>query len=1742
MNILQFHEQLIQNYSSFIKSFNTIKDKKIRELVDNEFDERKIRSNFIPDPLIQFNPSFERGLSFSELIIKKLLHPELEKIFYGINLYKHQEEAIRLGVNDREFIVTSGTGSGKSLTYLATIFNYILQSSPEKVKNKIIAVLVYPMNALINSQFKEIEKFKIAYEKRYNKTFPITFGQYTGQENEEQRQLLINQFPNILLTNYMMLELAMTRGGRDVEIRENLLKNLKYLVFDELHTYSGRRGSDVAMLIRRIKKTAQFKNNTQKIICIGTSATIVSNEKASLSEQKKEVADVASKILGSSIEADQVITETLTRSLNPSVKLTPGDLKKALHTPVDQEAGAEQFEQHPTALWLEENAALEFKDGVYVRRKPMTLRKLAQKLAEFTHEDENLALTHLTNFLAWNNKLNADPQKKKNYLPYRLHQFIAQTGSLYASLADQKNRKVYLDPGLYGDNKTIRLYPLVFSPHTGHEFWCVRLDASTSKILPRNFEEGSWNDEDKSEETNSFRDGYIFIQHEEESEPVWDFERDCEELPDSWFNPPKKDGSRNLKKDKEKFLPKKIWFRSDGTYSFKDVLDYQGWFIQAPLLLDPTSGHIYDRNTKEWSKLIRLSREGRSTASTILSFEALSLLNAFNQPPEKQKLLSFTDNRQDASLQAGHFNDFIRAGHLRSALIKALENAENKTLDYSNIQYKVFEALNLSQEDYAKYPAQFPGARTENEEALMKYIFYRLLQDLKPGWRVILPNLEQCGLLHIDYKYLKESCADDALWQSHALMARMQPAERYDFLIQIFNYFRTSYALSHSYLESSEIRANLKVIKEKLVYPWTFENNENLEEPRFITLWELAPEAQNLSTRSARYNSALGRYIRRVAASYELQPMVTSGNYTAFVKELFDLCVAGGWLNASNKDIKSKEGQQVQVYRLKVDSILWRKGDGETVIPDLVKNPAFRKNPIKPNAYFKNFYQFDFSKIKTLESREHTGQINVEERKKREEDFRRGRLAVLYCSPTMELGIDIADLSVVHMRNVPPSPANYAQRSGRAGRSGQAALVITFCSHYSPHDRHYFKHAEDMVAGNVKPPRLDLINEELLLTHLNATILIFRALSFPNNSLGDVVDLDQLGELPLRKEVQEAFKFSDSEKLKIQQLFESIINDTYFQNERALRRPSWLTETWMSQNIQNFLINLDRALDRWRSLYRSSQRQIMETTQIINNRAYGDKHEEKDRAHRLLKQAERRRDLLLNAEAKSNGSSRELSEFYPYRYLAAEGFLPGYNFTRLPVRTFVESTEGEGEFISRPRFIALQEFGPQNIVYHDGSKYKVEQIIMHEPELKLLDAKISPKTGYFLYNDQYNYEVDPITQEPMTLDPSKHVHAHLLELGTTRALQLERITCQEEERTRRGYEIQTYFSLDAGLESTTEALVKVHGEKLLHVHYMPACRIFKLNLKWRIAREQGFPLDLTNGFWVSRQRLNELQQKNQAENIKSVKLFTSNTANALYLQPVKALALEGGQAGVITLMYALKRALENYFQVESGEIDAVAIGPENAPNILIYESAEGSLGILSQVVDRPEVFPALMQEAYAVCFCKDGVELQPDASGQYIPATYDDLLSFYNQIHHDILDKNLIREALLKLRQSEIEILSNRAFSSYDEHYQFLQRHRDPNSATEEKFLKFLYNNRLRLPDEVQPRVKDMFVRPDFFYKPNVYIFCDGTPHDRPAVQHDDQIKRQALKNAGYQVLVWHYAEPLEDFVNKRPDIFKKVK
>lgn len=1691
-NIFQTQKSIVDNYKSYVESFIHIKNPNIKKVVNDHIS----NGTLWPEPLIQFNPSYKHGEGIEQLVQEKVIEPQIAEVFKGYRLYEHQVEAIKLGCSNKDFIVTSGTGSGKSLTYIGTIFNHLF-SYKEKISG-IKAIIVYPMNALINSQKKELAKYKDKYEETGN-TFPITFAQYTGQESQQDREEILKNPPDILLTNYMMLELILTRS-REKQLRESIYSSLSYLVFDELHTYRGRQGSDVAMLIRRIKAKSQ-----QNIICIGTSATMVSG--GSLQEQKQKVAEVASTLFGIPFGTEQIVNETLSRSLDDQEEIpTKKQLLDSLQQPISEEDSEVNLLKHPLAIWLENRIALFTKDDILIRNKPLNFSEISRELSSYLDLDESLFTEQLTSMLQWISNVNIKRSKndKPPLIPFKLHQFISQTGSVYIALDKNENQIITLEAGVFkGKNNDKKpLFPVVFSRISGYEFICVKLNSNLNKMHPRDFREIADEKEDLSY-------GYLIPYNE-----IWEPAKDLEKLPDAWIRY-KKSGLVYPIKKYESRIPQRIYYDEYGNFSFTEELKYSGWFMSAKLLFDPTSGTIYDPKTSEYIKLTKLGSEGRSTSTTITSFSILKKLGEIGYTTENQKVLSFTDNRQDASLQAGHFNDFMRVVRLRSAIYRALYLQKDHVLDHSNMSQEIFRALDLQQVEYAKSPSDFPGQKASNIEALQDYITYRTLYDLRWGWRVVLPNLEQCALLKIDYMHLEENCSLEKYWQQVPYFIEMSLEERVKIVFQILDYFRRQYAIhSQEYLTPEQIQKKRKSLNEKLKPEWNFEKNEKIPEPYYLR-YETINNRSYSYTASIGPQSALGKYLRENLKQNN-QYALNTEEYMNMIKPLMDLLKNAGWLSAF--PAQNRKGEPTEIFQLNIDQIIWKLGDKKHIVPDEVKNRSYKVVEYKPNIFFQKVYKTDFKKLKEYKASEHTGQIKNEDRKEREEKFRKGEISALFCSPTMELGIDIASLNVVHMRNVPPNPANYAQRSGRAGRSGQAAFIFNYCSGFSPHDRHYFKNAREMVAGVVAPPTIDLANEELLRTHLNAIYLAEISLSEIDKSIANLIDEENVEDLPLKQQIIESIKLTDNNHNNIKRDFNKVIAD--FRQEKLIEL-NWFNEQWVELQISAFRNNLNKSLDRWRKLYRSAMLQLNKAQATIKSGRYTDFSSEKKNAYRDLYQADRQRELLNNETKK--GSS-ELSEFYPYRYFASEGFLPGYNFTRLPLRVFIP-IGNSGEFISRPRFIALREFGPRNVVYHNGAKYRIEQLVIQDIAEKIQKAKISINSGYCLTGNDFKRDVCPFSDVPLDHGDSRKIFANLLEMAESKSEEVERISCEEEERLSTGFENETYFSVPAGIDSVVTAKVKSDDEYFLKIQYIPAAQLIQINTKWRINKEQGFPLGLTTGRWK------KSNQPEESEEIKRVQLYTTDTADALYIEPIKALALEPD--GVITMQYAVKRAIEIVFQVESNEIGVCAMGDPKMPNMFLYEASEGSLGILSQFVEDKDLFIKVIQEAYNL--------LRYDNEEYIDPASYDDLLSYYNQRDHERIDRFIIKDALEKLLSCRVEISGNDNMD-YDEKYQNLMRAIDPNSDTEKKFLKYLYDNGLKLPDSAQKRVDGVYVQPDFFYEPDVWVFCDGTPHDRPAIKQKDKELREAIINRGHQIFIYYYLDDLTEIISNRPDIFKKVR
>src|SRR5438309_3068974 len=176
-----------------------------------------------------------------------------------------------------------------------------------------------------------------------------------------------------------------------------------------------------------------------------------------------------------------------------------------------------------------------------------------------------------------------------------------------------------------------------------------------------------------------------------------------------------------------------------------------------------------------------------------------------------------------------------------------------------------------------------------------------------------------------------------------------------------------------------------------------------------------------------------------------------------------------------------------------------------------------------------------------------------------------------------------------------------------------------------------------------------------------------------------------------------------------------------------LRQADWYRDGWLDESLNQVAHQFDRTLERWRDLYRAALNQAQSQDRIIRDASRSPA--DKKQAERLRAEAEAQLKLLTEVENIAQ------ADFYSYRYFASEGFLPGYNFPRLPISAYIPGrrTKQRDEFLSRPRFLAISEFGPRAIVYHEGSRYLINRVILpvgEDEHIPTRRAKQCEQCGY----------------------------------------------------------------------------------------------------------------------------------------------------------------------------------------------------------------------------------------------------------------------------------------------------------------------------------------------------------------------------------------------------------------------------
>ena len=1730
MDVFNLRDQVVHDYAEYVRSFVKIREPNLEKYVKTSFTDQALW----PEPLIQMNPSFQAGGWIDDLVGDGRLHDQCKDIFRiksqadsvgsPMRLHKHQVDAITEASARRNYVLTTGTGSGKSLSYIIPIVDHVLRNGSG---NGIKAIVVYPMNALCNSQYGELQKFlSLGFG---NGKEPVRFERYTGQESQEQRDAIVRQPPDILLTNYVMLELMLTRPFEQALIKS--AGGLSFLVLDELHTYRGRQGADVALLVRRVREACK----SPEMLCVGTSATMASG--GTYEEQRTEISKVATRLFGASVEPTSIIGETLTRE-TPELDFKEAAQLAKLRGDIAETEPPQAyaaFTESVIASWLEDCFGLrrETGSGRLIRATPQSIRGeggAADQLAALTGEGKQTCEYAIRRWLLAGYNCQPNPETKRKPFAFRLHQFISRGDAVFASLEDGTDRHYSLSGQQYvpGSEREKILLPLAFCRECGAEHYSVWMtrDAAAERVTfrPRELT-------DRIDDPIEGEAGFLY---RDPANPWPDDDAEIlDRLPDDWLEEHR--GRQRVRSNLRGDLPRPVLVDTAGRISSSGQ---RYWFTNTPFRFCQNCGVSYRvrRGSSDFGQLATLGSGGRSTATTILSISSVRLLR--DEPTLEdfaRKLLSFTDNRQDASLQAGHFNDFVEVSLLRSSVYKAVLKADEDGLEHDELAQRVYKAMNLDFALFAADPGVEFAQRANTERAFRNVLAYRLYRDQKRGWRITSPNLEQSGLLRIDYPSLCDLCRSNSHWNgTHLALTEASPETRERICRALLDYLRRELAIDVEDLSAEFFERLQQQSSQLLREPWAIDEQERHEiTPVVFPRGRRPHDRQFFTYVSGR--SGFGIYLGRGQTLPEHD--ITNGRLTladkdSMIRDLFRVLCSAGFV--SEQIAASEDADDVPGYQLKASAMTWHVADGTTAFHDPIRVPNPPTDGGRTNKFFVEFYQTVAAKLRGLEAKEHTAQVPYQEREKREQDFGSAKLPVLYCSPTMELGVDIRQLNVVNMRNVPPTPANYAQRSGRAGRSGQPAFVLTYCTTGSSHDQYFFRQPDRMVAGAVSPPRLDLANEDLVRAHVNAVWLAETG-EWLGNSLTDLLDVEGINPtlqlLPSKRAGLSKAAAIESARKKADSILKTISTE--------LTGATWFNETWLQQQLDHAIHAIEDACDRWRTLFRAATDQVNRQNAILADVALRTQWPE---AERLRREAEAQRRLLIDTR------NVVQSDFYSYRYFASEGFLPGYNFPRLPLSAFVPARRrgrGQDEFLSRPRFLAVSEFGPQSIIYHEGSRYVVNKVILPiaDGESPLTtSAKQCIDCGYM--HELAAGEAGQDCCENCSSSRLTRIDS-LLRLQNVATRRRDRINSDEEERIRMGYELRTglRFKEVAGLPQYQVAEVKVGEKTVFNMTYGDAATIWRINLGWRRRRDpdrHGFLLDTERGYW---QRNDQLQADDDdapadptANRTARVVPFVEDRRNCLIIEPADDL----DDAAMATLQAAIKKAIQAIYQLEDNELAAEPLpGMLDRRQLLIYESAEGGAGVLRRIVEDTDSMVAIAKEALRLCHFDpetgDDLRRAKGASEDCEAGCYDCLMSYSNQRDHESLDRHVIRGLMLDLKTSKVS--SSPAARSLSAHLEWLKQQCD--SELEKSWLDYLAARNLKLPTTAQKFYEQCATRPDFVYdRHHTVIYVDGPPHDFPDRQKRDDEKTAEMEDYGYTVLRFHHADDWDETIASHPNIF----
>ena len=1100
-------EHIYDKYRRYLKTIFAIDDpvynQQFQQLLEN-------RRTLVAGPYLDVSDSFIKGKSLEDMISEGVIAESFRKIHMPLTrpLYFHQEKAFRKALAGDNLIVSTGTGSGKTECFLIPILNELLREKEAgKLNQGVRALLVYPMNALANDQIERLRELLAECPE-------ITFGSYTGQTKEKfdealadykelnggnvplpneliSRQQIKENLPHILVTNYAMLEYLMVRPGDNVFFSEMHADKWKFIVMDEAHVYNGSSGIEVGMLLRRLKATLQ----NDRIQYILTSATLGSED------SDEEVAAFGSNLCDSTFTKDSIIRASrYTPQPDRELKRLPVDfytrLADAINEGVEEEslgeyidpalisgAGSEKdIHELLYDLILHDENYVDIKQAL---KEPLSVRDIMETM--------NWSEEQLVNFVTVASKAVRNGDR---LFDARYHTFLRATDSVFVTLKPEK--RLFLT----------RQQSHIENGERRHVF-----EIATCSVCRAMYILGRKNEADcivQSATQNEEGPRQAFLLRDEISDKDEEHLLEDEKLQTEEYeicsvcghiHKPGKTGCGHGAEYMNKVF--RVWTDEE-----------KGALTKCPAC----------ENTSPFG-ILRQFFTGQEAVTSVLGTALFEELPSYSvtirheqkqdedgfdfdeggaveeKKPEAKQFIAFSDNRQAAAFFASYFDQ-----------------------TYRNILYK-----RLIVEEMNDYPATWTGESIPNFVQTLAGLFekYRLLdleimQSEREAWKAILQEMV-------------DNNSGTSLLKT-GLIAFSVPLESVS--------GHTKYHLTQEDVMNMINVLALGMMSDAAIY---YDYSLNKTDKEYFTYGGVEYSYTLSDSDSKKYRRSFtpkitGRTNKR--ADYIRRVFEKAGNPTD--NETISKFMENLWnqLMVKKGILRSVEG----VYKLDSNHLRIIRPNKWYLCPRCRRITPFNLFGVCPsyqcqgelekidiheqnrdNHYYALYNTLD---IRSLRVVEHTAQLSKEIAYDYQKKFKQKEIDVLSCSTTFEMGVDVGTLETVFMRNMPPSPANYAQRAGRAGRSKLAsAFALTFCNKRS-HDFAYFNRPVKMIRGRIDPPKFEMENDKIAIRHVFASALAYFWRQHPDFFSNAAKMVEKQDDAPIGFEAFRAYLESRPEDLK----------------------------------------------------------------------------------------------------------------------------------------------------------------------------------------------------------------------------------------------------------------------------------------------------------------------------------------------------------------------------------------------------------------------------------------------------------------------------------------------------------------------------------------------------------------------------------------------------------------------------------